>query len=76
MKPDPASISTSGGLPEHSLPQGIPRRSAIYSHFPQKALGIHVFPRIPTYSHVFPFWYSQGLYIDLKKPKFFVDPLN
>ena len=26
----------------------------------------HVFPRIPMYSH----WYSQGLYIDLKKPLF------
>ena len=25
------------------------RRSAMYSQWPQKALGIHVFPRIPTY---------------------------
>ena len=42
--------------------QGIPRRSAMYSHLPQKALGIHVFPRIPTYSHVFPLVFPRPIY--------------
>ena len=48
--------------------QGIPRRSAMYSHLPQKALGIHVFPRIPTYvklryeGHVFPLVFPRPIY--------------
>ena len=45
-----------------SIHQGIPRRSAMYSHLPQKALGIHVFPRIPTYSHVFPLVFPRPIY--------------